>query len=242
MPNLPWTHNTLASVTLSGTAQGVAVVNVFHMEASGTLEAGFSDDAAVQTALSAALAIFNTATKAPWVNAHPGEYTYVKAAMQCLERPGNFRHRLTPVELNQTAPNTGDGTKGVSETPTTAAVVKWVTPIAGKSHRGRTYFGPIGANQSLDGRLTTLGTTDMTNWVNAFMGLWGPTGTGAANWRWTIYSRPYNEGEYQYATRKTGTLTVVTPPDYAGNSTNITGTSVDNILRVQRRREIGVGS
>ena len=74
--------------------------------------------------------------------------------------------------------------------------------------------------------------------VNRYTG----AGASAGKWNLTIYSRPYNQGEYQYTVRDSTGLRVVSPPDYAGNSTFVTVGAVDNIGRVQRRREIGVGS
>jgi hypothetical protein len=61
-------------------------------------------------------------------------------------------------------------------------------------------------------------------------------------WYLTVYSRPYNHLDYGYVTGSGPNRVFFYPPDYAGNSTNIIGYSVDSILRSQRRREIGVGS
>lgn len=242
MPNLPWTHRTVVQLSILATCHGAQIVNTHHFEASSVMEATFLNDELVQNEVNDLVNHWLTTAKNPYLNGHGAEFVVNRVVGQCVERPGNFRHRLTPIETTPTGQTNGDGTLGAIEVTTTSAIIRWRTPIAGKSHRGRTYYGPLAANQVSDGRLSSSGTTNITLYTTALMGLWGPTGTQSSDFRLTVYSRPYNSGEYQYTTRRTGSLTVVTPPDYAGNSTNITSYSIDPTLRVQRRRELGVGS
>jgi hypothetical protein len=68
-----------------------------------------------------------------------------------------------------------------------------------------------------------------------------PTGAHDS-WNLTIYSRPYDNPHGDYVKRVGGTLTVVSKPDYAGNSNFVIAHSVDGILRSQRRRQVGVGA
>jgi hypothetical protein len=241
MPNLPWTHNTVCSLTLIGVASTSQIVNVFHFEASGVKEATFIDDNERVDWANDLADDFVTNMKAPWLTVHSSDYTLQMVRTQVLEVEGAFRHKLTAIERAQTTLNVGTA-GAAADDPILCFVTKWRTPIAGKSHRGRSYIGPLTPTWVSAGRLSTPGNTAATNFVASFIGRYAVTGSQAASQIATVYSRPYNSGEYQYATRKTGTLTVVTPPDYAGNSTNITAGTVDTILRVQRRREIGVGS
>jgi hypothetical protein len=241
MPNLPWQYNTVFSLTVVATALGSAVVNVWNFEASEALESSIINDE-VAVAESGELVDDWIATqKTPWLAAHQSEYVINLVTCQVVERPGNFRHRLTPSERPLGSANAGT-VSGTVEEAFASAVIRWRTPQAGKSHRGRTYLGPLPVTWMTDGRLATAAITNITAFGTSMNNTYGGGGLPTRPYRLTVYSRPYNNGEYQYATRKTGSLTVVTPPDYAGNSTNVTTFSLDPIIRVQRRRELGVGA
>jgi len=241
MPNLPWTHRTTYQMTLIALCDTVQIVNVFAYEVSTLIETSLSSDqlAIDQGGLLADDWISNLKTS--WLAFHPSDYTLQMVKVQCVERPANFRHRLSPIERSLTTANVGTQPQG-SDVGAVAAIIKWRTPQAGKSHRGRSYVGPIGSNWHVNGALHATGVTTISAFGSAMIARYAVGGTKATDWVLTIYSRPYNSGEYQYATRKTGTLTVVTPPDYAGNSTNVTAFQLDPNLRIQRRRELGVGS
>jgi hypothetical protein len=241
VPNLPWPYNTVFSLTTVATALGSAVVNVWNFEASEALESSLVNDEVAQGESGDLVDEWLATMKAPWLATHPNDYVINLVTCQVVERPGNFRHRLTPSERPLGSANSGT-VSGIVEEAFAAAVVRWRTPQAGKSHRGRTYIGPIVQPWMTDGRLAAAGITAVTAFGTAMNNAYGGGGLPTRPYRLTVYSRPYNNGEYQYATRKTGSLTVVTPPDYAGNSTNVTTFSVDPILRVQRRRELGVGA
>jgi hypothetical protein len=241
MPNLPWTHRTLFQLVIAGDSLGNQVVNVLHFEASTVKETSYATD---QDAINDAGALADdwvTGMMATWRPAHGSEYAVRLITCQVLERPGNFRHRLSPVERPLTTNN--NGTANVAAVnPSVSSVLRWRTPIAGKSHRGRMYLGPIPSDWQTNGRLHAIAQGPIGNFGTAHLARYGVGGSQANSWVQTVYSRPYNEGEYQYATRKGGTLHIVTPVDYAGNSTNVTTYVLDTILRVQRRREVGVGS
>jgi hypothetical protein len=241
VPNLPWTHRTLFQMTLIATCDLAQIVNTHHFEASQVEETSFSTD---QLAIDSGGALADdwvTNMKTSWLATHTSDYVLQVVKVQVVERPANFRHKLTPIERPLSTANVG--TVGLpSDAGQVAAVVKWRTPQAGKSHRGRTYVGPLSSAAMSNGLLSGTVITNLNAWHAAMLARYSPTGTMGTRWNLTVYSRPYNSGEYQYATRKTGTLTVVTPPDYAGNSTNITAAALDTVLRTQRRREFGVGA
>jgi hypothetical protein len=242
MANLPWTHRTLYQLTVAGLVFGQQVVNTFHFEAEATYDLANITDAAKQ-ADSQLLALDWIANgKVPYLAQLPSDYAMQMITCQVLEVNGQWRHRLTPMETAQTTSPGTDATHGAVENLTGAGVIRWRTPIAGKAHRGRSYIGPLGQNAILDGRLASSCVTKLTAFKDAMVNRWTGAGASAGKWNLTIYSRPYNQGEYQYTVRDSTGLRVVSPPDYAGNSTFVTVGAVDNIGRVQRRREIGVGS
>jgi hypothetical protein len=244
MPDLPWTSNTIAQLSMIGVCDTAQIVNTHHFEASEVIEAQLLND---QLAIEWGEALVDdwiAQLKDEYLGCHTGDYTLNMVRCQVIERPGTFRHKLVPVERPQSTGNTG-GIGVAAEATQVAVVVKWKTPRAGKSSRGRSYLGPVPPVLMSSGRLAT-GNADSGKYLayaDAMIARYGAlAGVEAAAYRLTIYSRPYNQGEYQYATRKTGTLTVESPEDYAGNSTNVTVAQVDPILRTQRRREVGVGS
>lgn len=241
MPNLPWPKRTLFQLSLTGIMLGQQVVNVHTFEASSITEALLLNDGLAQTESGKIADDWLTNCKTAYLATKPADYLLDRVACQVLERPGTFRHKLTPTERVNISPRVGTAT-GTCEDLQACAVIRWRTPNAGKSHRGRSYVGPIVREWVLDGRLAGLGITAITAYADAMKNRYTGAGSAADDWPMTIYSRPYNAGEYQYATRKTGSLTVVTPPDYAGDSTFVTDYALDTIIRVQRRRQIGVGA
>lgn len=242
MPNLPWTHRTLYQLTVQGLAFGQQIVNTHHFEAEATYDITNNGTDAGAQADSQLLALDWIANlKTPYLAQLPVDYAMQNVICQVLERNGQFRHRLTPMENVSTGPGT-NATLGTLENLTLAGVIRWRTPIAGKRHRGRSYIGPLGQSAVADGRLVTGAVTVLTAYADAMRNRYTGAGASAGKWNLTVYSRPYNSGEYQYTVRDSSGLHVVTPPDYAGDSTFVTTTSIDNTARVQRRRELGVGS
>jgi hypothetical protein len=241
VPNPIWTRRSLFQLTLIGLCDTVQVVNVHHFEASTALEATFTNDSVAQGYAGTLADHWLTNAKDTYLGCHTTDYTLQMVKCQVLERPGNFRHKLTSIERPQTTANVG--TSGsVSSVGQVAATIRWRTPVAGKSHRGRSYIGPITPDWMSNGSLTAPGVTAVNAYAQDMIALYGVAGTYAGNLVLTVYSRPYNTGEYQYTSRKTGTLAIVTPLEYAGNSTNVTAAMVDTVLRTQRRRELGVGA
>jgi hypothetical protein len=240
MPNLPWQHNTIVQLSLVGEALANQIVNVFHFQLSEVRESGMVNDEEAITESGEIADHWISNMKSAWLAVHADEYILRMVTAQVVERPGNFRHRLSPVERPQTTANVGTNAGAVGSLAA-SAVLRWRTPQAGKSHRGRTYVGPLTTPWQTDGKLATVAVTALQNFQTTWLNMYRQGGTTTVEWVHTIYSRPYNTGEYEYASRKTGRLAVVSPPDYAGNATNVTTGSVDPVLRVQRRRELGVG-
>jgi hypothetical protein len=162
--------------------------------------------------------------------------------VQVLERPGQISHKLVATDYTTGLPAAGNsalGSTGGSQTD--CADIKWRSLLAGKSRRGRTYVGGLSDEMSSNGLLVAGHITACDAWITA-MGRYRSGGADATAHRHTIYSRPYSLGQYQYTKRVGGNLTVVTPPDYNGDSNFVVGGTTDSVVRVQRRREIGVGS
>lgn len=242
MPNLPWTHRTLYQLTVSGLCFGQQIVNTFHFEADATYDLLNVTDSSKQADSQLLALDWITNCKTVYLAQLGIDYTMTMVTCQVLETNGQWRHRLTPMENAQaSSPGTNSG-DGNIESLANAAVIRWRTPVAGKSHRGRCYIGPLGNSATSDGRLVSTQVTKLTAFKDAMVNRYTGAGASAGKWNMTVYSRPYNSGEYQYTVRDSTGLRVVTPPDYAGNSTFVTVGAIDSIARVQRRREIGVGS
>jgi len=248
MAHGPWAHRSIAQLSLIGSAEGQKIVNVYHFEATVAGEALMVSDTVAQTRANTLASDWLAACKVQWLQNHPVGYSLDQVVAQVLERPGNVDHRL--VATIETGGLPSPGTMP-SSTPiddlTTCAVIRWRTPISGRSHRGRTYIGPVTDEWSKQGRISQPVGESYTfaqrleAHVTDMLATFGPAGSDTA-WNFTIYSRPYDNPHGNYARRIGGVLTVVNKPDYDGNSTNVTSGAHDDILRTQRRRELGVGS
>lgn len=241
MPNPPWTHRTIFQLSVIGNHSGAQVVNVHHFEASGVQEGTLlTDELAVAAGASLASA-WGGAYKTAFLACHDVGYTINTIRCQVIERPGNWRHRLSPTETTLTTGNVGTITPEAENT-TTSAVIRWRSTLAGKRFRARSYIGPITDASSANGRLATGITTALNAYITQMLQGFGSATVPAVSTALTVYSRPYNEGEYGYPRGQNPNRTFYYPPEYAGNSTNVATGSVDPVLRVQRRREVGVGS
>lgn len=242
-----WTPNTLVQLSLIGACQGQAIVNVHHFEASGGTEATLLSDTLAQTFAGNLAADWATNLKTAWLNAHPQDYSLTRVQVQVLERPGNVNHRLVPQDYTTGLPGAGTIAFNSGDL-SSAAVLKWKSVTAGRSHRGRSYVGPINNGNIVGGVVQAGWKTFLDAYVTAMINRYTGAGAGAAaGYVFTIYSRPYsNTGvatpEYQYTRRGPTGITVVTPPDYAGQSSFVVSGSTDTTARTQRRRELGVGS
>lgn len=251
-----WGQRTLFQLSLIGSSNGQSIVNVHHFQSTPANEALLVSDAAAQVSAQALVDDWQANLQASWLGCHLLQYTLVTRRIQILERPGNVSHRLVALDDNNGLPTAGtydpgDGSGGLLEDQQAAAVVRWVTNIAGRSHRGRSYIGPLPSSQINNGVVSAPNLAVINTYAQAMITRYTGAGAGSVlGWDLCVYSRPYsNTGlpagatpEYQY-TKRTGTgLTVITPPDYDGNATNITSANVDSTMRVQRRRQLGVGS
>jgi hypothetical protein len=246
-----WAHRTIVQMSLLGHCPGGAVNNVLHFEAEGAAEATYLTDALAQADALALANQWNTGLKASWLAMHPSPYVLDTIRVQVLERPSAINHRLVAQDVTAGQAGTGgdqaDGSgstvASVVDDYSTSVVIKWAAAIAGRSHRGRTYVGPLASVWKSAGRIVTgFGTGKITPFITAMLAAYTGTGAVTNHFNLVAYSRPYNTGQYEYTKRVGGALQVITPPDYDGNSTFIASGSYDPILREQRRREIGVGS
>lgn len=235
-----WTHNTIFEMILRGTANGQQVLNVHHFEAAATLEATLISDALAQTSGTTLAGNWLTNCKTAWLAMLPTDYTLSSVDVGVIERPGTANHKLVPTSTITGLPATGASAVTVSSMGA-AAVIKWRSLLAGKQHRGRTYVGPLAQQLTVDGMIDAALLTAMTAYRTA-MARYRLTGAEALNWLHTVYSRPYDNGTYNYVKRIAGVKQVFYPPDYAGNSSNIITDANDPVGRIIRRREIGVGA
>lgn len=227
---------------MQATSMGQKIVNVFHFEATSALELVMPDDATAQNAGATLATAWLTAVGPSWALAHGADYTGLVIRSQVLQRPAQYEHRLAAMEIAATGANAFGGSAAADD-PMTACVLKWQTPIAGKGFRGRTYLGPVPDVYSVNGLLAGNGIVNAASIITAVLGRFRVTNaTPPVDWNFTIYSRPYNFQEYGYATGHNPNRVWKYPPDYAGNSTNVTAGTTDPVIRVQRRREIGVGA
>lgn len=102
--------------------------------------------------------------------------------------------------------------------PQNAAVISWRTGLIGRRYRGRTFVWPTGENQQNEGQWSNAYVTALTDFGNAALTI----DNGAYTYQRCVYS---SESE---------TPGVV--------STIITSVVVDQFVRGQRRRQVGVGS
>jgi hypothetical protein len=243
MAHGPWTRNTLARISINATCQGQAVVNVFHFEASAVAEATMTSDAVAQAWLTTLLGDFNTSVMTQWLATH-GAVDYSVAALngQVLERPANVSHALVSQDYTTGYPRVGGIAGNQADDMTTACVVKWRGVLAGKSHRGRTYIGPLADTHTDLGKIVSAFATVVTTWKDAMITRYNAgTGTNTTAFL-TVYSRPYDKYDYSYVVGSGSDKHVFFPEDYDGNSSGILTGSVDTIARTQRRRQIGVGA
>ncbi len=241
MAHAPWGHNTLMRLAVQGVCQGQSIVAVHHFEAPGAVDSTLVTDALARSWAASVATDWHSNCKSAWLAPHTADYTLLNVQSQVLQRPGQRDHVLSPTDLTPTVPIVG-GIAGTADDLTTAGVIRWRTDIAGKSHRGRTYIGPLGDVQTDVGRIATGSQAAFTAYatvmINRYTGA-SPIFTGA---NLTIYSRPYDSGEYRYVKGSGAAMEIVVPPDYDGNSTFVIGGSLDPVARTQRRRQIGVGS
>ena len=242
MPNLPWPSRPIMQLSIIGSAFGQQIVTVHHFEAQTAFLPQILTDSTLQAEGANLAASWISVCKAAYLGCLAVDYGMLMVRAQGLERTNQWNHRLTPTEDPETGAGTGGGSQS-TEVTTTAAVLRWRTPQAGKSHRGRTYFGPIPSSFNTDGRLATTGVTALTAYRDAILGQWGADRAPAsATWVLTVYSKPFNKGTYGYPKGTHPNMEIFYPEDYAGQSTNINTGAVDPILRTQRRREVGVGA
>jgi hypothetical protein len=232
----------VCQLSIIGQAFGVSIVNTHHFQAAGTQESSMTSDALAQAAGTTLANAWITTAKTAYLECVTMDYSMIMVRAQIIERPNQWRHRLTPSEVS----STGAGTAGASESAEDAFVsanLKWRTARAGKSYRGRTYFGPCAQGWRTNGTLNSQGVTALELYRDVMLNTWGANKAPASTtWVLTVYSRPYNKGEYGYVIGSGPNREFFYPDEYAGAATDIGVGAADPILRTQRRRQLGVGA
>jgi hypothetical protein len=247
MVHAAWSHNTMAELVLIGHgSSSLQIVNVHAFEASAVEEALFGGDAGANTSAIALRDDWIANLKTLWLachNATGDAYKLDTVGVQIVERPGQVSHRLGRQDSTLTSANTGTmGSSGGPLPAEVAAVIRWKSLVATRHARGRTYVAPLDETLGSSNGLVSAGLiTALDAYATALRARYKPTGAHDS-WNLTIYSRPYDNPHGDYVKRVGGTLTVVSKPDYAGNSNFVIAHSVDGILRSQRRRQVGVGA
>lgn len=242
MVHAAWAGRSIIQLSLVGQVAGQAVVNVLHFEKEAVADALLITDGLHQADGTALATDFGTNLAATWKACHTQDYSFQKIVAQVLETNGQVSHRLVATEVTTGA---GLGTIAFNtDDMATSCVVKWRTPIAGRSHRGRSYVGPLNAGLVIEGVVQASYLTLVNAWRDAVVARYtGSPAPPTATWNLTIYSRPYDAPNGQYVKRIGGLLTRVNDTtDYDGQTTHVTAAATDTIARSQRRREIGVGS
>jgi hypothetical protein len=136
--------------------------------------------------------------------------------------------QMTPLALDETlGPPTTTTHGAVSQGPTNSTIAQIITKrtgVAGKSHRGRWYFGGIPTSHLGDAGLNIVGIGVWTTVVGLLMGEFGPTGNNT-HLQFGVYSR---------------SIGGFNPFTVAGWQA-ITGLDIQPVFGNQRRRRLGVG-
>lgn len=244
-----WGHRTVCALILHGKALGQDIVNVHHFEAQVAAELLMVSDGIAQTKANDLRDDWIAQVKTEWLACHPAVYDLVNVGVQVLERPGLYEHRLSEQMGVVGATHLGNADTvafgSIPDALQVAAEIKWRSLVSSRRARGRTYAGPI--LEAMTDAATTLLTTAAQTVFNAYatemLNRYEETsGVSAAGWDFTIYNRPYDNGDYGYVKRVAGVRQFFYPPDYAGDVNHILTGVVDSTPRTQRRREIGVGS
>jgi hypothetical protein len=135
------------------------------------------------------------------------------------------------VEVGLTQPNPG-AISGDALPPQNAIVVSLRTGLKGGRRRGRFFVPGIAETGTALGRLSGTQLTAIQALANGIMGVYGPAGTEAANYRLSVYS-PIDTTPPPPRKFK---------PKETELITHITTFTVDPVVRTQRRRAIGVGA
>lgn len=227
-----WGHRTLAQMALKGRLAGQDVVNVFAFEWKAPDD---PSDALRMTRADQIVTDWVTNLRTAWLAQCSNHYTLPIITIQVV-----VPNRLVPIEKVQAGPPAG-AVANDSLPPSTATIIRWRSNLAGKQHRGRTYVPGVPAvGAATEGQLLTAQRNLHQAFADAMVARYGDGSSAQALADFTVFSRPYDD-EY-YTVRVAHVPTVVHKTNYGGNSTHIISGAVDNSLRVQRRREVGVGT
>lgn len=241
MPHGAWTRGPIAQLTISATCLGQRIINVHHFEATTAGELIFPTDTAKIAACQVLIDSWQSVAMTAWRACHNSPYVINLLRCQVLQTRAAVDHMLLPVEEAMTTGNAGTESSSFVEDLTTSIVLKWRSQTAGKSHRGRTYIGPMPDSWNQSGVVAGAGVTAAAAYGAAMLANWGVLAGSDLNWRLTVYSKPYDHFEYGYARGHGADRIWYFPEDYDGDSSNVAAYAVDPNLRTQRRRQLGVG-
>jgi len=160
----------------------------------------------------------------PLIAATSTEVNWDEVVMSDVDPDGEESFRVT---IGQPSPGTviGDCLPGQN-----AMLVSLSTGQKGRRRHGRLYLPGVSESNQTNGRLVGTQLTAVQAFANALENFYGPSGT-LAGWRLVVFS-PRNVTPPKPKTFKPKEEELVTP---------IRETRVDDIIRTQRRRAIGVG-
>lgn len=246
MVHAAWSHNTICELVLIGSVGSQQVINIHSFEASAVEEALFLTDTIRDTSAQALRDDWITNCLTAYRALHGSGYSLLTVGSQVVEKNGSVSFRLGRQDrTNSPLPAAGThATAGGMLPYSNAAVLRQHSLLATRHARGRTFIGGLAADARDLGPPVKLSAAyvALMNAYGAAMLARYQVGGAYDKWNWTVYSRPYDAPHGNYPSRAGGTLHIVAPGDYDGDSNFITGYFADETLRTQRRREVGVGA
>lgn len=241
-----WSHRSVCELVLIGHGGGsLQIINVHTFEATAAHDILNPADADIDTSAIALREDWITNMKTLWLACHSaGVNAYVldTVGSQIVERNGAVSHRLGRQDHTLTSANTGTLAGAAGAAPAeVSAVIRWKSLIASRHARGRTYVAPLTDTAAPGGNITAGLNTALDAYAAALRTRYH-AGGAHDDWNLTVYSRPYDNPHGNYVKRVGGVLTVVSKPDYNGDSNFVTSHQIDQVVRSQRRRQVGVGA
>lgn len=221
-------------VTLSATGQGSIYQNVFNLQCKLALDPTNAD-----------FALFASDWRAVFQPNVTNQITYTGWAANQQWGPNmtidqNGCRRLNGKQFAAAILGQAGQASGDMLPPQDAAVVTWLTGTAGRRKRGRTYqYGLLELYQA-DGLWTTTMVGNWTTALNTFLAKYHANSGTSTAFRLGVWSERTASGCVPVTPPNKGHINVDNPhPELA--FTGITALTLRDIVRVQRRRERGVG-
>lgn len=217
--------------------RGQQIVNTYHFMANG----GFVPTQAQAQALADDVKDFFISTQVSIL-------TYESWSLRQVWGAGVEYHASKPIrtggllyEGNFTGTVVGTQSTGTPLPPHVAYVIQLKTGLAGRRNRGRLYMGGVRIEEvGADGNLLAGFVTGVNGLAATALAEYGQGGTNP-DWDWVIWSFRYASG-WKPADAHPHRLAFVGPISSQNEANGIRTGICSPIWRVQRRREIGVGS